>query len=136
MLKKKPVKKAKQTKSKVPSTKKLVKELDKVFGDYIVNRDNWTCITCGKKIVNDRKKIQCGHYISRKHYATRWDERNCSGQCIGCNVFGNGRPDDYAIKIIEKYGMGVLKELNRLKYSNFKLSTAWLLDKIAFYKNK
>ena len=28
--------------------------------------------------------------MSRKHYATRWDEDNCQVQCSSCNVFRYG----------------------------------------------
>ena len=67
---------------------KLVKKLDAVFSQYIRLKDadefgNATCFTCGK--VDHWKKLQNGHFQSRKHYATRWDEMNCQVQCVsGC----------------------------------------------------
>ena len=70
---------------------KLVKKLDAVFSQYIRLKDadefgNATCFTCGK--VDHWKKLQNGHFQSRKHYATRWDEMNCQVQCVsGCNMY-------------------------------------------------
>ena len=56
---------------------KLVKKLDTIFSQYIrkVNSDNEisTCFTCGKQ--DHWKKLQNGHFQSRRHYSTRWDER-------------------------------------------------------------
>ncbi len=77
---------------KKPSRSKLVKKLDAVFSQYIRLKDSVgeiaTCFTCGKK--DHWKKLQNGHFQSRKHYATRWDEQNCQVQCAGCNVFRYG----------------------------------------------
>ena len=72
--------------------KKLVDKLDKVFSIYIRRRyadnDVAECFTCGKQ--DHWKKLQNGHFQSRKHYSTRWHEQNCQVQCAGCNVFRYG----------------------------------------------
>ena len=73
---------------------KIVKKLDNIFSQYIrlsnSKNGNCTCVTCGK--VGDWKNggMQAGHFMSRKHYSTRWDERNVKPQCAGCNVFRYG----------------------------------------------
>ena len=64
--------------------KKLIVKLDKVFGDWIKQRDNYTCVVCGKTKFN--AVIQCGHLYSRVNHSTRWDEENCYAQCSGCNL--------------------------------------------------
>jgi hypothetical protein len=70
---------------------KLIKKLDKVFSLYIrlrfAKNEIAQCFTCGKK--DHYKRLQCGHFQSRKYYSTRWDEINCQVQCAGCNVFNN-----------------------------------------------
>lgn len=74
------------------SRKTLVKKLDTIFSIYIRRRyaknDIAECVTCGKK--DHWKKLQAGHFMSRKHYATRWDEENVQVQCVGCNVYRYG----------------------------------------------
>ena len=64
---------------KKPSRKNIIKRLDAVFSQYIrlrhAKNEIAECYTCGKK--DHYKKLQCGHFMSRKHYATRWDEDNC-----------------------------------------------------------
>ena len=69
--------------------KSIVKRLDTVFSLYIRLRysDNEIveCFTCGKQS-HFKRGMQCGHFMSRKHYATRWDATNCQVQCYACNV--------------------------------------------------
>ena len=82
--------------------KTLVKKLDKVFSEYIRKRTadhngNVECFTCGK--IDHWKKMQCGHFQSRKHYSTRWDENNCQVQCVGCNMFKGGEQYKFGLKL-------------------------------------
>jgi len=73
---------------KKPTRKSLVIKLDTVFSQYIRRKDAIneiaTCVTCNKK--DHYKKLQCGHFMSRRHYSTRWDENNVGVQCYGCNI--------------------------------------------------
>ena len=58
------------------SRSKIVKKLDAIFSRYIRKKNSKNnlakCFTCGK--VDEWKYLQCGHFQSRRHYATRWDE--------------------------------------------------------------
>ena len=67
------------------ANKKLIQQLDKEFSIFIRRRyainDIATCVTCGKK--DHWKKLQAGHFMSRKHLSTRWDEDNVQVQCAG-----------------------------------------------------
>ena len=75
------------------SRKSLIKKLDKVFSEYVRQRyaknDIAECVTCGKK--DHWKNLQAGHFMSRKHYSTRWIEDNVKPQCYGCNVMQQGQ---------------------------------------------
>jgi hypothetical protein len=91
----------------------LKKKLDKVFSEYI-RRSNSNfglamCVTCG--VEKPWKELQNGHYISRGNSVLRYDERNCHVQCAGCNVFKNGNYPKYALFMIDRYGVGILKQL-------------------------
>ena len=72
-----------------------------------------TCLTCGCR--KHWKEMHCGHYIPRNILTTRWYYKNTAVQCPGCNLFGNGKPDIFAIKLIDIYGDGVLQELHDLR---------------------
>ena len=78
---------------KKPTRKSLVIKLDTIFSRYIRQKDAVngiaTCVTCGKK--DEWKKLQNGHFMSRRHYSTRWDENNVGVQCYGCNITNQGQ---------------------------------------------
>ena len=94
--------------------KKLVDKLDKVFSIYIrrrfANNDIAQCFTCGKQ--DHWKKLQNGHFQSRKHYSTRWHERNCQVQCAGCNVFRYGEQYKFSKNLNNTYYDGLAEELH------------------------
>lgn len=122
---------------KKQSRKNIIKKLDEVFSQYIRLRNtdaygNTECFTCGKK--DHWKKLQCGHFQSRKHYATRWDEINCQVQCSACNVFRYGEQYIFGINLDKQYGEDTATKLNQASKQIVKLSNEDLLDKIEHYK--
>lgn len=81
--------------AKKPTRSKLIKKLDVVFSQYIRlsasdSRGFCTCVTCGKTGHWKTGGMQAGHFMSRKHYSTRWDENNVKVQCVACNVYRSG----------------------------------------------
>ena len=111
----------------------VVAKLDKVFSEYIRRRyakdDIATCVTCSKK--DHWKKLQAGHFMSRKHYSTRWDEDNVQVQCSGCNVFRYG--EQY--KFSKYLGSEKAEELHQKSKQVVKFSTAELEEMIEYYKD-
>ena len=117
---------------------KLKKELDKWFSLYIRLRKATDtglaqCYTCGK--VDHYKKLQCGHFQSRKHYATRWDETNCQVQCAGCNVFKYCEQYVFGKRLDSKYGEGTADELQYKARTIVKLARVDYEEKIKYYKD-
>lgn len=126
-------------KKKKPTRSQLVKRLDNLFSEYIRRRNTdfrgtTKCFTCGKE--EHWKKLQCGHFQSRKHYATRWHETNCQVQCAACNVFRYGEQYKFGLNLDNEFGEGIAEELLNLSKNIVKLSNVDLLDKIDYYKNK
>lgn len=114
----------------------LQQRLDRVFSEYIRLRDAsengfCRCVTCGAPW--QWKIIHNGHYIDRRHIATRYDARNCHAQCPNCNVGLRGNLDKYKRFIIHKYGVKVLEELESSRYSLAKWSVADYQEKIEYY---
>ena len=118
---------------------KLKKELDKWFSLYIRLREAneygmVQCFTCG--IVRGYKDgMQNGHFQSRKHLSTRFDEENCQNQCIKCNIFDSGQQYLFSIRLDEKYGEGTSEELEILARTTFKISRVEYEEQISYYKN-
>lgn len=118
--------------AKVKSLSWYKKELDRVFSVFIRLRDKGVCFTCGDK--KSWKYQQNGHYVSRVWLSLRFDEKNCNCQCAGCNVFKGGNMDEYAVRLIEKYGKGILKKLNAQKYVVVRYTPDWYEKEIKHYK--
>ena len=119
---------------KKPTRKSLIKKLDAVFSIYIRRKnainDIAQCITCGKK--DHWKKLQNGHFMSRKHYATRWDEDNVEVQCSACNVFRYGEQYLFAKHLgNEKADMLLAKSREAVKFPDWEIQ-----EMIELYKNK
>ena len=116
---------------------KLVKKLDSIFSQYIRQKNSVDgiaeCFTCGKK--DHWKKLQNGHFQSRRHYITRWDEINCQVQCAGCNVFKYGEQFIFSQNLDLKYGEGTARRLHIKAQKIVKLSDLDLEDLIINYKN-
>jgi hypothetical protein len=120
--------------AKKPTRKTIITKLDSIFSQYIRLRysknEIATCVTCGKQ--DHWKKMQNGHFISRKHYATRFDEDNCQVQCAGCNVFRYG--EQY---LFSKYlGVDLSEELLIKSRKIQKFSDNELLEMIELYNEK
>lgn len=118
-------------KGRRPTVAKLKKKLDKTFSDYIRQRDDYTCFTCGKK--GDKTNIQNGHYVSRSFNSTRYSEINCNAQCVGCNIFKKGNLDDYALRLIRRHGNEILATLAAEKKKTKQFTTGELEELITKY---
>lgn len=116
---------------KAKSPAKLKKELDRIFSLYIRQKYPKRCYTCGKTEVT----LQCGHFVSRQYLATRWSEDNCRPQCVGCNLFGNGKPLDFEENLKKELGEDRVEEMKRSRHQILKLGTAWYLKEIERYKS-
>lgn len=117
--------------AKKVSRSTLVKNLDAVFSIYIRRRfavnDIAKCVTCGKE--DNWKSLQCGHFMSRKHLSTRWNEDNCQVQCAGCNVFRYGEQYKFSLYL----GNNLSEELHILSKQIRKFDDVELQDMIAHY---
>jgi len=120
------------------SISKLKKELDKWFSLYIRLRNaNFggvtECFTCGK--IDYYKNLQCGHFQSRRHNATRWDEYNCQVQCAACNVFRHGEQWKFGENLDAKYGKSTSHDLFVKSKTLLKMSRVDYQQEIRYYKS-
>ena len=123
---------------KKQTTAQLKKKLDSWFSKYIRLRDSkdgyGNCYTCGKR--KHWKEAHCGHWIPRNILATRFNEDNCRLQCIGCNLFANGKFIEFRINLVKEIGEERVKALEDLKFSIFKVGSPWYEEKIEHYKKE
>ena len=119
------------------SISKLKKELDKWFSLYIRLRDATTegmvqCFTSNR--VYHYKQIHAGHFMSRKHLATRWCEMNVQPQSPKDNLFGQGEQWQFGLKLDAKYGIGTAEELQYKAKQTIKMSRIDYEEEIRYYK--
>ena len=112
----------------------LVKKLDTVFSLYIRRKDAINeiaeCITCNKK--DHYKKLQCGHFMSRRHYSTRWLETNVGVQCYSCNITSQGMQYRFSQYLGDKLSEEMyIKSKQTVKFADLDL-----IDMIEYYTNK
>ncbi len=123
--------------AKKSTRKRLIDKLDKIFSQYIRLRESKNhkseCFTCGK--VDHWKKLQNGHFMSRKHLSTRWDETNCQVQCAGCNVFRYGEQYKFSVGLNAKYGDGTADAMLQKSRQTLKIDNAELEAKIKYYQD-
>lgn len=90
-----------------------ISALDKAFSIFIRKRDSWggsgysearqfQCITC--KVVKPYAQADCGHFLGRQYFATRWNPINCASQCRFCNRFNEGLKDKFRESLIQRHG--------------------------------
>jgi Zn ribbon nucleic-acid-binding protein len=121
--------------AKKQSVAKLRKELDKVFSQYVRLKnanDNGMveCFTCG--VQKHWKEIQAGHFMSRKHSATRWHEDNVKPQCVKCNMFGQGEQYIFG----QNLGEDIAQQMQQLSRQTYKSNITDLREQISEYKDK
>ncbi len=119
--------------------KTLIKKLDTYFSQYIRwshadSRGHVKCVKCST--VKHVKEMQNGHFMSRRHYSTRWLFANCGPQCYSCNIGNQGRQYEYSKYIDHIYGKGTAQLIadrsNTIKrYTDEELKTL-----AEYYKNK
>jgi 5-methylcytosine-specific restriction endonuclease McrA len=78
------------------------------------------CFTCGR--VHHYKEMNASHFISRRHMATKYDERNVNSCCVYCNKWLYGNLLVYQRNLDRKYGHGTAIKLEMQSKQTKKLS--------------
>jgi hypothetical protein len=115
---------------KLQSPKRLKMTTWQAMSRFVRARDNYKCVTCGGV------GGEAGHY---QHNSERnqslggnalwFDARNVHAQCTHCNKFLSSNPEPYALYLEQKYGFGILQELNALYQTGKKWTRAELEEK-------
>ena len=108
------------------------KKADAVFSIFIRQRGKGICFTCG--LMRTWKEMQCGHFNSRSHSITRYDEINCQSQCLNCNIWRRGNIPEFALRLDEKYGLGTASALTIKAREKYQLTVPELQEIITKYK--
>ena len=126
---------------KKPTVATLKKKADTWFSKYVRYRDAQKrgeeyyapCITCDKWL--PIKQMHAGHFQSRRHNSTRYDDENVNAQCAACNTYNQGEQFKYAKALDLKYGDGTADKLEVLAQQYHKLTIQELEEIISEAKN-
>ena len=145
-LKRKPKKKKKDTAPplferagiKVRKKPDLKARLDREFSLYVRLRDSsggyFRCISCGR--TKPFAQADCGHYHSRRHMATRWDEDNAHAECRSCNRFRADHMIGYRENLVRKIGQMRFDKLAWKAAQTRRWTDFELQELIKYYKDQ
>ena len=90
--------------------------LDRHFSKKIRERDcpdgYGKCITCGR--TKPYAEMDCGHYLGRQYWATRFDPMNAAAQCRFDNRFNEGMKAQFRAALVLKYGEVAISKMETL----------------------
>lgn len=101
---------------------------DRLFSIWIRRKDadkkGWVkCITCPDK--KHWKRMTCGHFMKRRHTATRYLDQACKPQCFDCQRLVEENPlmqEKFRDELIKLHGIKVVEEIEALKNTELKMS--------------
>lgn len=114
----------------------LIGWADKFFSLYIRTRGGDgmynSCYTCKRRF--KITELQCGHYMRRDYFMTRWNEMNCNPQCNECNVEKHGNLEIYRALLVIDYGLTAVEGLEQLARRSGKITIMDIQEVIDKYK--
>lgn len=135
-LKREKVRENKSEKEKLKTHKDYLKDLQKVFNEFIRKRDlGKPCVSCGADLKD--KTVHASHFFSvGSHPNLRFNEDNVHSSCDYCNVFLHGHLIEYTLRLPERIGQERFDELMRTKNEKLKLTIPEIKELIKHYKLK
>lgn len=103
---------------------------DIAFSRCIRERADWTCEKCnyvsaeGQATKKD-KRMQCSHFIGRKHKVVRYDKDNAFCLCSTCHAVLEESPGEHTRFVESKLGEGLVDILIEKKHQVFKPPGGW-----------
>lgn len=130
----------KKFKMRKPTIKSASDAADKWFSLYIRLRDSnfrgvVKCITCTVSDYFKGPNMNCGHFQSRSHKATRWHIHNANGQCVGCNKWKSGDQYRHGRMIDLKFGRGSADEMELLARTTIKRTVQEVVEIAEHFRN-
>ncbi|MCK5016228.1 MAG: recombination protein NinG [Candidatus Peribacteraceae bacterium] len=74
----------------------------------ILNGDDVYCQCYTTKSYYHILEIQCGHFITRGHFSTRYDENNARPQSVFANRYKSGMPLEFEQNLIKELGANTI----------------------------
>lgn len=119
----------------------LKKQAWKLFSEWVRRRfashsGRVVCVTCGGR--DHWRVMHAGHFFPKSRGLVYYfHEKNVHVQCVVCNLFRAEQAKiDYTVFMIEKYGEGIIDELEALSRNPVKYYRSDYEQLIAVYKER
>lgn len=80
--------------------------------------------------------MQNGHFVRRNATAVRYEEDNCRPQCVGCNLYGEGKVLDFEENLVKELGRDRVEEIKQMRHLTVKRTPDWFVEQIEYYKER
>lgn len=113
--------------------KDLIKQAQRVFNAWVRNRDqDKGCISCSTGGVHN-----AGHFYHAHLYsALRFNEVNCQGQCVPCNLGNAGNPEGFRKGLQRRYNQSDIDLLDSAARNRVKKWSRTELEQIILLYQK
>jgi hypothetical protein len=101
--------------------------------DRIEGSEYCKCASCSNTY--KWKDMDAGHFISRRHKSTKYNEKNVLAQCIACNRFNQGNQINMGIEVDRRYGKGTSNMLLVQSRQSHKMSRFEIDELSKYYRN-
>lgn len=86
----------------MPHTK--IDQADRLFSRLVRERAGWRCEACDEQFEEGDGGLQCSHFYSRRHQATRYHPLNAAAHCVACHFRFTQAPIVFAEWIVGHLG--------------------------------
>lgn len=93
---------------------------DRFFSLCVRERAVNRCERCGRGA--DQGRLDCSHFMSRRHNATRWDPANAFAHCFACHQSLGSNPVEFVRWVESKIGPAKVEALRTRSGMTLKLS--------------
>lgn len=101
--------------------------------DRFPGSDYCKCASCPR--MKHWKLMDAGHFISRTHKSTKYNEKNVLAQCPHCNRFNQGEQMNMSIEVDRRFGKGTADMLLVESRKICKITRFEIDIKIKYYRN-
>jgi len=94
------------------------------------------CVTCGA--MNHYKAMDCGHYIPRHRFGTRWNLDNLRPQCTRCNCYHEGEHWLYRKCLVNEIGEDRVTDMEKLAsmWGDTKIPRVQIIDNLKSWRER
>ena len=129
--------KKKGLKAEKQHTWRVFSEMIRRDGAYQHSGDpdgNVPCYTCNK--IAHWKELQAGHGLAGRNNGILFEEKVVKPQCVSCNLYAGGKPDEFHAKLVEEYGAEEFQRLVQQKHTPRRFSVSDLQEMRESYKER